>query len=77
MIGFLLPYYIENINMPGYHFHFIDANKEIGGHVLACNLTSGSVELDYTYDFTLSIPESSSFSDVSPGNKDVLEAIEQ
>jgi acetolactate decarboxylase len=77
MIGFLLPYYIENINVPGYHFHFIDANKEIGGHVLACNLTSGSVELDYTYDFTLSIPESSSFSDALPGNKDALKAIEQ
>lgn len=77
MIGFLLPYYIENINVPGYHFHFIDANRTIGGHVLACNLTSGTVELDYTYDFTLSIPESSSFSDASPGNKDVLEAIEQ
>jgi acetolactate decarboxylase len=76
MIGFLLPYYIENINMPGYHFHFIDANRTMGGHVLACNLTSGSVELDYTYDFTLSIPESS-FSDASPGDKDALEAIEQ
>ncbi|WP_172632581.1 acetolactate decarboxylase [Methanohalophilus mahii] len=77
MVGFLLPYYIENINVPGYHFHFIDANKTVGGHVLACNLTSGLVELDYTYDFTLSLPESSSFSETLPGNKDTLEAIEQ
>jgi len=77
MVGFLLPYYIENINVPGYHFHFIDANKTVGGHVLACNLTSGSVELDYTYDFTLSLPESSSFSETLAGNKDTLEAIEQ
>jgi len=77
MVGFLLPYYIENINVPGYHFHFIDANRTIGGHVLACNLTSGTIELDYTYDLTLSIPESSLLSDASPGNKDVLETIEQ
>jgi acetolactate decarboxylase len=63
--------------VPGYHFHFIDANKEIGGHVLACNLTSGSVELDYTYDFTLSILESSSFSDASSEDKDTFKAIEQ
>lgn len=77
MVGFLLPYYIENINVPGYHFHFIDANKTVGGHVLACNLTSGLVKLDYTYSFTLSLPESSSFSETLPGDKGALEAIEQ
>ena len=42
LIGFWFPKYMESINLPGWHFHFISADrKTFGGHCLECSLKSG------------------------------------
>jgi acetolactate decarboxylase len=34
MVGFRLPSYLENVNVTGYHFHFLTTDRQAGGHVL-------------------------------------------
>lgn len=46
MIGFRLPEYMEGINAVGYHFHFLTADRQAGGHVLDCQVQNVEVEID-------------------------------
>jgi acetolactate decarboxylase len=34
IVGFCSPEYVEGLNVPGYHLHFITADRKAGGHVL-------------------------------------------
>jgi len=61
LVGFRCPAYIKGINVPGYHFHFIDDARTKGGHVLECRVRSGTVTLDLTREFLLALPESEDF----------------
>jgi acetolactate decarboxylase len=38
IVGFRCPSYVEGINVPGYHLHFITGDKKAGGHLLECHL---------------------------------------
>ena len=35
IVGFRVPGYLEGVNVPGYHMHFLTADGKAGGHVLA------------------------------------------
>jgi acetolactate decarboxylase len=35
IVGFRVPGYLEGVNVPGYHMHFLAADRKGGGHVLA------------------------------------------
>jgi len=77
LIGFRLPAFMDGINVPGYHFHFITEDRKYGGHVLACEVTGATVQLDGTARFEMMLPESSGATAVSKGAKDELEKIEK
>lgn len=47
MVGFWFPRYIDGINVPGYHFHFITEDRKQGGHLLDCRLMRGEVRIDH------------------------------
>lgn len=34
IVGFYLPPFVKGINVPGYHFHFLSADRAQGGHIL-------------------------------------------
>ena len=38
MAGFFTPRFIETITAPGYHLHFLTADRQHGGHVMGCAL---------------------------------------
>jgi len=61
IIGFWLPVYMNGINVPGYHFHFITDDRTAGGHVLEYIIGNSSIEIDYTSDFLLELPETEDF----------------
>ena len=42
LVGFYVPDYMKEINVAKYHFHFLTADKEFGGHVLGFNMTNGT-----------------------------------
>lgn len=78
IIGFWCPYYVKGVNVPGYHFHFINEAKTQGGHVLDCVVKSGSVALDITPEFRLSLPEDEEFrkANLDPETSKDLKAVE-
>jgi acetolactate decarboxylase len=58
MVGFWCPAYLEEINVPGYHFHFITKDKRMGGHLLECQMENVKIEIDYTPEFHMALSES-------------------
>ncbi|WP_406657514.1 acetolactate decarboxylase [Methanolobus sp. ZRKC2] len=79
IVGYWLPSYIEEINVPGYHLHFITENKNAGGHVLEFNVTEAKVEIDNTYGFFMDLPENSDFltADLSNYTGSEIERVER
>ncbi|MEN6293224.1 MAG: acetolactate decarboxylase [Methanobacterium sp.] len=47
MVGFWCPQYASDVNLNDYHFHFISEDKNLGGHVLDCQLNGAIIEIDY------------------------------
>jgi acetolactate decarboxylase len=45
LVGFRFPNYIGGVNVPGYHFHFITADKQSGGHTLDCSTEDANVDV--------------------------------
>lgn len=58
MVGFWCPAYLEEINVPGYHLHFITKDKKTGGHLLECQVQNVKIEIDYTPEFHMALSES-------------------
>ncbi|MBI9072035.1 MAG: acetolactate decarboxylase [Melioribacteraceae bacterium] len=48
IVGFYIPEYLEGLNFPGYHFHFLKKDLSGGGHLLDCVVDSVNISLDYT-----------------------------
>jgi acetolactate decarboxylase len=62
IIGFRTPDFASGINLPGYHFHFIAANRKAGGHLLDCRIDEAVLSLDRALDLRLALPGSDAFS---------------
>lgn len=61
MIGFWYPSSASSININDYHFHFINDERNAGGHVLDLKLKNVIVEIDYISDIYLFSPEKNDF----------------
>lgn len=61
LIGVYFPAYLAQLNVPGFHFHFIDAAEKIGGHVYGLNLTDGQVKIQVIHGLDLSLISTDDF----------------
>ncbi len=61
LVALRCPYYVRGVNVPGYHMHFLTADRTRGGHVLDCSMKSGAVTLDTTPEFNLVLPTDETF----------------
>lgn len=61
IVGFYCPPYTKGINVPGFHFHFLNEEKDAGGHVLDFIIDDVVMEMDEKNDFFLSLPVSNAF----------------
>ena len=80
IVGFYTPGYVQGINVPGYHFHFITKDRSAGGHLLECEMRNLAAEIDYTTDFYLMLPQDGEFydTDLTAGEKEKeLEKVEK
>lgn len=77
--GFWLPDYMKGINVPGYHFHFITDDRKTGGHLLECKVQDVRIEIDYTPELYMVLPERDEFyrSDLTKERLKELENIEK
>ncbi len=61
LVGFWCPSYVDGINVPGYHVHFLNADKNAGGHLLGFTMESGQIEIDATPNFYMCLPAGEEF----------------
>lgn len=79
MVGFRIPSYLGQVNVPGYHFHFLTADRKHGGHVLKVQTKDVVVQIQYIRNFQLNLPNLSSFdkADFSVDQSAALEKAEK
>ncbi|MGF7117318.1 acetolactate decarboxylase [Methanobacterium oryzae] len=61
MVGFWFPRSASSINLNDYHFHFINEDRNSGGHVLDCKLENAIIEIDYISNVYIMYPQSNEF----------------
>ncbi|MBN2162998.1 MAG: acetolactate decarboxylase [Pontiellaceae bacterium] len=80
IIGFRCPQYIEGLNIPGYHLHFLSADKTKGGHILAFEIANAEARIDIANRLTMILPrDTAALADVELGadRSHELEAVEK
>ena len=79
VIGYWCPAYMEGINLPGYHLHFLSSDHIMGGHLLECTLIKGTVSIDTTQALHMLLPENAHFAqvDMSGVSQEEKEDVEQ
>jgi acetolactate decarboxylase len=61
MVGFWTPDYAASLNAPGYHFHFLTADRTGGGHVLDCTLGQVKISVEDIPRLFLDLPRTREF----------------
>lgn len=61
LVGFWYPEYLNGINMGGFHFHFIDKERKVGGHVLKVELHSGKAFIQPCEQTLIDFPGTNNF----------------
>lgn len=79
IVALRCPYYVKGVNVPGYHMHFITADRRRGGHILDCTVKAGTVTIDTTGTLTLVLPNDKGFyqTDFEPSTQGSIEKVEQ
>lgn len=57
IVGFRCPDYSQGINVPGYHLHFIDEERQVGGHVMSFTSDGATLQIDHTLNLRMEIPK--------------------
>ena len=78
IVGYWMPEFVDGINVPGYHLHFITADRTAGGHILDYTISSGTIEIDSCDGFYLELPENENYlsTGLSTDNEGDLEEAE-
>jgi acetolactate decarboxylase len=61
IVGFRCPPYVNGVNLPGYHFHFITADRKAGGHLLDCRTIQANAGIDFTHRFEMKLGDDRDF----------------
>jgi acetolactate decarboxylase len=61
LVGLWSPGFSSAFSVPGYHFHFLSADRQYGGHVLDVATDSLRLRVEALTDFHLALPESEAF----------------
>jgi acetolactate decarboxylase len=77
VVGFRAPAYAQGMTVAGYHLHFIDDSRTLGGHVLDFALTSGTVTLDQDADLHVEMPTSADFLETGLDGGDIAAEIDR
>lgn len=61
IVAIYFPEYMSDLNMHGWHLHFLSDDKTKGGHVLGLNNFNGSGQIDEIHEFNMILPTDESF----------------
>jgi acetolactate decarboxylase len=78
IVGFFTPDYLRGVNVPGYHLHFITADRSAGGHMLDCRTKDVTIKIHHTPEFELGTPGTEEFlkADLSHDHTAAIKKIE-
>lgn len=57
LVGWYAPEFMSGIKSSGFHFHFVDDQEKIGGHVLEFNLEEGTIQYSNMEYFFVQFPK--------------------
>ena len=57
LVGFYTPSFVPSVNVPGYHFHFIDKDFAAGGHLLSCEPERLDIRIQIFFSMELTLPK--------------------
>jgi acetolactate decarboxylase len=79
LIGFRCPSFVQGINVPGYHLHFLSNDKKAGGHVLNFEIENAELYIVKYSDFRMLLPGDKDFynTDFSKDRKEQLIKVEK
>jgi acetolactate decarboxylase len=80
IVGFRCPAFVQGINVPGYHLHFLSADRTQGGHILGFRTRSGTAKTNLCHQFLLTLPKNNDAFrdlDLSKDRSKELEKIEK
>ena len=69
IIALRCPAYMEGINLPGWHLHFISKDRAKGGHLLDIRMEQASLGMDRIREFSLKLPGTEAFSALNLGSQ--------
>ena len=61
LVGLWSPGFAGSFSVPGYHFHFLSADRKQGGHVLECRATGLEISGCAMHEMHVSLPETAEF----------------
>lgn len=61
LIAVFCPAYVNGINLPGWHFHYLSGDKTQGGHVLGLAADQLSLKVNKIERFDLTLPQNEEF----------------
>jgi acetolactate decarboxylase len=56
LAGFYTPKFIRALNFPGFHLHFLTADREYGGHLLECETEHVQIGIQFVHRLKLDLP---------------------
>ncbi|MGV8175293.1 MAG: acetolactate decarboxylase [Methanothrix sp.] len=79
VVGLWAPDFVNGLNVPGYHLHFITEDRKAGGHILEIQVDNATAQMDITPGFAMELPTSGDFYnvDLSGDLQEELEKIEK
>ena len=67
LIIFKSPEFISPLSVPGYHLHFISADRKKAGHVYDLKFATAKVSVEQVNKFVLQLPESTEYTQANLG----------
>jgi acetolactate decarboxylase len=79
LVGLWSPGFTSAFSVPGYHLHFLSADRKHGGHLLDVTADALRLRIEALTDFHLALPESEAFlkADLSKNTAEELAYAEQ
>lgn len=77
VVGFRTPAFEQGLAVPGYHAHFLRADRTGGGHVLDYELAAGDIRICIGTDLHLELPRSPDFAHADLDPDDLQQQIDR
>ena len=61
LVGVYFPDYMDGINMPGWHLHFLSEDRTKGGHVFDVSIREGVAKADKIGNIFINLPKEAAF----------------